>query len=400
MVRVSSRGSGAGAVRLRVGDGVREHDRARPGAERDASVDAVATGSALGASGLVVVGVRDDEPGRRQREHGDVPPDRVVVERRLLVHQVGHDLVAGDRRRRGRRRPAPGSSRPARTWAVSSAGRPDERGAPTPCRSRTTTILSPPTDSAPPAAAPCSSAAALLGSGSVSGPWAEPKRSNAAGGGTAECYLYAAGVAGDDEVWDVVVVGGGPAGSSGCPRRRCGRRPHAGARTRRTSAVQDLRRGAARLLAGQPSRRSAVPAREHVHQVSDLHGRLRVPRSWRTRARDHDGRRAEFDEALCRHAERAGAVVRERRHRHAVAEARRRPAGLRQDSTGDGPRRGSSSAPTAARAGSRATSGSGRAGRPRLEVELEAGPSAALARPAADGLGGRARVVRLGVPQG
>ena len=61
------------------------------------SVVAVATscgepgGRAVGIAGAlvgVVVGVRDDEPGRREHEDGDVAADDVAVERRLEVDEV------------------------------------------------------------------------------------------------------------------------------------------------------------------------------------------------------------------------------------------------------------------------------------------------------------------------
>ena len=46
----------------------------------------------------VVVGVGDDEAQRGDGEDGDVAAHRLVVEGRLLVHEVRDDLVVGDRR--------------------------------------------------------------------------------------------------------------------------------------------------------------------------------------------------------------------------------------------------------------------------------------------------------------
>ena len=61
---------------------------------RTASVEAVAYGVVRGLVGGVLVGVADDEPGGREREHGDVAAQLVVVEGRLVVHDVGdHGLV-------------------------------------------------------------------------------------------------------------------------------------------------------------------------------------------------------------------------------------------------------------------------------------------------------------------
>jgi hypothetical protein len=49
-------------------------------------------------SGLcVVVGMGDDEAATRHGQHRDMPPHGLVVEGRLLVDQVGHDLVSRER---------------------------------------------------------------------------------------------------------------------------------------------------------------------------------------------------------------------------------------------------------------------------------------------------------------
>jgi hypothetical protein len=46
----------------------------------------------------VLVGVGQDQPGRRQHQHGDVPADLVaLVDGRLVVHEVGDDGLVGDR---------------------------------------------------------------------------------------------------------------------------------------------------------------------------------------------------------------------------------------------------------------------------------------------------------------
>ncbi len=45
----------------------------------------------------MLVGVHQHEPAGRQREHRHVPADLVVVERRLVVQDVGGDGLAGQR---------------------------------------------------------------------------------------------------------------------------------------------------------------------------------------------------------------------------------------------------------------------------------------------------------------
>ena len=46
---------------------------------------------------VVLVGVRQDQPARGQHRHRQVPADLVPVEGRLVVHEEGDDLLAGDR---------------------------------------------------------------------------------------------------------------------------------------------------------------------------------------------------------------------------------------------------------------------------------------------------------------
>jgi len=50
-----------------------------------------------GLVGRVLVGVPDDEPGRREREDGDVATQLVVVEGGLVVHDVGQHRLARER---------------------------------------------------------------------------------------------------------------------------------------------------------------------------------------------------------------------------------------------------------------------------------------------------------------
>ena len=63
--------------------------------------DRLGRGGGVGARrGLVrrvLVGVADDEAGGREREDGHVPAQLVVVERGLVVHDVGHDGLVGER---------------------------------------------------------------------------------------------------------------------------------------------------------------------------------------------------------------------------------------------------------------------------------------------------------------
>ena len=47
--------------------------------------------------GRVLVGVRDDQPGRREHDHRDVPADLVVVEGGFVVHQEVEDRLVDDR---------------------------------------------------------------------------------------------------------------------------------------------------------------------------------------------------------------------------------------------------------------------------------------------------------------
>ena len=51
-----------------------------------------------GRLGVLVVGVPDDQPGRGQGQHGDVPVDLVVVEGRLVVDDEVEQLLVGQRR--------------------------------------------------------------------------------------------------------------------------------------------------------------------------------------------------------------------------------------------------------------------------------------------------------------
>ncbi len=86
----------AGTVVLRAAHDVGQHDaahRAERHALRGRGGDLLEAGALVG----VVVGVGDDEPAGRQRQHGDVPADDIVVEGRLLVHQVRHHLLVPER---------------------------------------------------------------------------------------------------------------------------------------------------------------------------------------------------------------------------------------------------------------------------------------------------------------
>ncbi len=64
---------------------------------RTASVDADADGDGRDVVGRVLVGVADDQAGRREGEHRDVPAQLVAVEGGLVVHDVGRDRLPRER---------------------------------------------------------------------------------------------------------------------------------------------------------------------------------------------------------------------------------------------------------------------------------------------------------------
>ena len=93
---VSTASAGGGRPAGRVGDHPGDHDRLHR-RQRDRLGRGRGVGLGQHVVALVLVGVGQDQPARREHDDGEVAAYLVAVERRLVVHEERHDVLTRHR---------------------------------------------------------------------------------------------------------------------------------------------------------------------------------------------------------------------------------------------------------------------------------------------------------------